>query len=66
MEQFVKESLNIADVCRKCGWRPRGGNYRTVKRYIKEYKISTEHFTGKRTNINNCLNKHNEKPVEFI
>lgn len=64
-EQIIKGSISIADVCRKCEWKPQGDNYKVVKRYIKEYNISTEHFTGKRTNIGNCLNKHNEKPVEY-
>lgn len=61
IETFVKESLSIADVCRKCGWKPTGANYKTVKNYFKEYDINISHFTGQRSNIGNKHNKHNEK-----
>ena len=28
IEDFVKNSKTYADVCRKCGWEPRGDNYK--------------------------------------
>ena len=28
IEDFVKNSKTYADVCRKCGWEPRGANYK--------------------------------------
>lgn len=62
--KIIEESISIAEVCRKCGWKPQGDNYKVVKRYIKDYDLSIEHFTGKRTNIGNRLNKHHEVPVE--
>lgn len=65
IEAYVKKSFTIADVCRLCGWQPRGDNYKIIKRYIKEYDIDISHFTGKRTNIGNRLNKHNEKNAYF-
>lgn len=45
IENIIKESYSIADVCRKCGWKPQGGNYRIIKRYIDEYQLDTTHFT---------------------
>ena len=30
IEDFVKNSKTYADVCRKCGWEPRGDNYKIV------------------------------------
>lgn len=67
IEKFIKESFTIADVCRKCGWQPRGDNYKVIKRYIKEYNLDTSHFTGQRVNIGNRLNKHNEKnAIEYL
>lgn len=63
LAKFVKESYTIADVCRKCGWKPQGSNYKIIHRFINENRIDTSHFTGQRTNIGNCLNKHNEKSV---
>lgn len=65
IEEFVKDSKSIADVCRKCGWKPQGSNYDIVKKYISEWDIDTSHFLGMRTNIGNVLNKHNEKPIEY-
>ena len=59
---YVKESYTYADVCRKLGWKPQGGNYRYVKKYIKELELDTSHFTMK-GRINNGV-KHNEKNVE--
>ena len=56
-EQIIKGSISIADVCRKCGWKPQGDNYKVIKRYIKEYNISTEHFTGKMKNLLNIILK---------
>ena len=45
-EVKVKESLSIADVCRKTGVKPCGGNYKTINRKIAEWNINTDHFTG--------------------
>jgi len=61
-KEAVKESRTIADVCRKIGWKPQGGNYRYVKRYIKELNLDISHFTlkGKLTQ----KKKGNEKNVE--
>ena len=55
IESIIKESSSIADVCRKCGWLPKGDNYKTVRRYIKDYDIDTSHFNPHATNINNKL-----------
>lgn len=61
--EIVSRCYTIADVCRELGWQPRGGNYRVVHRYIKDYNLDTSHFTGQRTNIGNKLNSAIEKPV---
>ena len=50
LEQIVKESKSIADVCRKCGIQPKGGNYAVIKKEIEKYKIDIRHFTGQRWN----------------
>ena len=44
--QIVKESVSIAQVLRKLKLIPAGGNYDTIKKYIKEYNLNTSHFTG--------------------
>ena len=61
-KRFVEESHTYADVCRKIGWKPQGGNYRYVKKYIKELELDTSHFTMK-GRINSGV-KYNEKNVE--
>lgn len=58
-ERIVKECYSVADFCRKVGWQPRGANYRTFYKYVKEYNLDTSHFTGLRTNIGNRLNEKN-------
>ncbi|MDE5888518.1 MAG: hypothetical protein K2H20_00695 [Bacilli bacterium] len=59
LENIIKDCKTIADFCRKVGWQPRGDNYKTFHYYVKTFNLDTSHFTGKRTNIGNCLNKHN-------
>lgn len=52
-EQFieaVKNSLSIAEVCRKLKIKAVGGNYKTVKNKISELNLDTSHFTGKAWN----------------
>ncbi len=61
-KRFVEESHTYADVCRKIGWKPQGGNYRYVKKYINELELDISHFTMK-GKVNSGV-KHNEKKVE--
>ena len=52
-EQFidiVKNSLSIAQVCKKLNIKPIGGNYRTIKNKIKKLNLDTSHFTGQAWN----------------
>ncbi len=42
----VKESDSIAQVLRKLGIKPHGGNYWSAKKKIKLLQISTSHFVG--------------------
>jgi len=51
LKKIVEESLSIADVCRKLNIRPIGGNYKTIKKYIKIYEIDNSHFTGQGWNV---------------
>jgi len=44
--EYVKESFSIAQVIKKCGLKPVGGNYRTIKTRIKDLNLDTSHFTG--------------------
>lgn len=42
----ISSSFSIAEVCRKLGIKPYGGNYRTIHKLIKEYALDTSHFMG--------------------
>lgn len=61
-KEIVKNSNSYADVCRKIGWKPHGGNYKYVKKYINELELDISHFTMK-GKINSGV-KYNEKSVE--
>lgn len=50
-ENAAKVSLSYAGMCRCLGISPRGGNYATIKKKIKEYNIDISHFTGKGWNV---------------
>ena len=43
----VKNSKSIADTLRKLNKVARGGNYRTVKKYLKIYNVDTSHWKGR-------------------
>lgn len=42
----ISSSFSIAEVCRKLGIAPYGGNYRTIHKLINEYSIDITHFKG--------------------
>ena len=46
LKNAVKNSKSYRNVIRTLGLSPTGGNYDQVKKYIKEYSLSTKHFTG--------------------
>ncbi len=46
LKNAVKKSFSYRNVIKMLGLRATGGNYDQVKKYIKEYNFSTEHFTG--------------------
>lgn len=50
-ENAAKVSLSYAGMCRYLGISPRGGNYATIKKKVKEYNIDISHFTGQGWNV---------------
>ena len=60
VRQAVKGSHSIAEVLRRIGLRPIGGNYKTIHHLIDEYAIDTSHFTGQGWNVGL---QFNPKPV---
>jgi len=39
-----RNNYSYAGVARDLGIKPQGSNYRTIKKYIKEYSIDISHF----------------------
>lgn len=42
----VENNESVASVLRDLGVKPVGGNYRTFHKYVKQYGLDTNHFTG--------------------
>lgn len=47
LEPIIKQSYSIREVIKKLGLIPAGGNYTSIKKYIKIFAISTNHFKGR-------------------
>ena len=65
-ENAAKASFSIAGMCRYLKIAPRGGNYATVKNYVKKYEIDTSHFTGQGWNTGLKFNPHPPFKMEEI
>jgi Zn finger protein HypA/HybF involved in hydrogenase expression len=61
LNEIVKISFSIADVCRKMNIRPVGGNYKTLKKYFKVYDLDTSHFTGQAWNVGENFRNFSKK-----
>ncbi len=46
LKQICKNSYTIAEVIKKLGLIPSGGNYATIKRKIKKFNVDISHFKG--------------------
>lgn len=60
----VKTSFSIAEVCRKVGLKPIGGNYKTIHNKIDKLGLDTSHFTGKGWNVGLKFHPSPAKPLE--
>ena len=68
-KEFVASSYSIAEVIRKCGLKPAGGNYQTINTKIDKLNLDTSHFTGKLWSKGKKLPKNyfgRQKPLEEI
>ena len=50
LEDAVSSSVSNRQVLKKLNLKEAGGNYTQIKKYIKEFKISTNHFMGQAWN----------------
>lgn len=65
-EEAARLSKSIAEMCRRLGINPCGGNYRIIHNAIKEYNINTSHFTGQGWNVGMQFKPFKEKPINEI
>ena len=62
LENIIKESFSIREALQKLNIIPAGGNYQTIKKYIKKFSIDTSHFKGQGWSKNKKL--PHKRPVE--
>lgn len=46
LREAIKTSYSVTQVLKKLNVVPAGGNFATIKKYIKVHNIDTSHFTG--------------------
>jgi len=50
LKQAVSSSTSFRQAISKLGLRPTGGNYDQMKKYVREFDLSTKHFRGQAWN----------------
>ena len=67
LESIIINCCNYKEVLLKLGLRAAGGNYKTLKKYIKEYEINTEHFETASERYEKIKHKINKRiPLDEI
>lgn len=59
----IAESSSFAEVLRKLGMQPAGGNTKTLKKVVRDLQIDTTHFTGKSYWKGKALPFSNKRPL---
>ncbi|HKS29594.1 MAG TPA: HNH endonuclease signature motif containing protein [Pyrinomonadaceae bacterium] len=62
LAEAVKKSTSLAQVLRKLGVAPYGGNYVVLKKAIKHFSLDDSHFTGQAWNKNQTFSP--KQPLE--
>jgi len=50
LQKATSQSISIRQIISKLGLKPAGGNYDQINKYLKLYKISTDHLKGRAWN----------------
>ena len=66
LPEIVKTSTSIAEVLRKLGLRPVGGNYTTIKRHVSSMGLDTGHFLGQAHSRGRKLGPKPKVPLEEV
>lgn len=66
LKEIVARCYSLAQVLKELGKEPKGGNYRILKRRLKEEGISTEHFTGQGHNKGKTWSSPKRKTEDIL
>lgn len=66
LEEAVKKNYSIRAVLKEINLKPTGGNYKSIKRHIKNYEFDTSHFSGKAHLKGKTHNWAKKLPLEKI
>ena len=66
LKEAVETSLSFRQVLAKLNLREAGGNYNQIKKYVKEFGLSTKHFKGRAWNKGLKLQGIPRIPLEKI
>lgn len=66
IKSAVEKSITIANVCRELNIGVKGGNYKTMKKYIEYYNIDTSHFQTKNAHLKGKFNFKKRIPLDDI
>lgn len=65
--ESVKNNITLAGVLRDMGFKPAGGNYASIKKWIKKLNLDTSHWLGKYYFIKNKkISKNKKTPLNNI
>jgi hypothetical protein len=66
-EEAIASSNSYAEVCKKLGLSPAGGNYQTIKKKARELGLSIAHMKGQAWSRGLRLDgTHRETPIEDV
>jgi len=65
LTEIVKNSKSISDVINKLGLRNAGGNFKTIKNYIENYKIDTAHFETDKLRVDKLKKLSKESKIDL-
>lgn len=66
LKDAVLNSKSYRNTLKLLGLNPAGGNYSQLKKYIEEYKINIDHFTGQGWNVGLGFVPKKPRPLEEI
>ena len=65
LEEIIKTSKTQTECLNKMGLRAAGGNYKTLKKYIEKYSISTDHFKPDEVRLEKLINLGIGREIEI-